>query len=64
MSLLGLNACTVGTGSPISEHIGIDFALSHALHMKAIHGGKAKNDHIDSFKIVKLIRITLFLVNL
>ena len=24
--------------------------------MKAIHGGKAKNDRIDSFKIVNLIR--------
>ncbi len=26
----------------------IDFALGHALYMKAIHGGKAKNDRIDS----------------
>ena len=24
--------------------------------MKAIHGGKAKNDKIDSYKIAKLIR--------
>jgi len=24
--------------------------------MKAIHGGKAKNDRIDSFKIAKLMR--------
>ena len=30
--------------------------LSHALYMKAIHGGKAKNDRIDSFKIANLIR--------
>ena len=30
--------------------------LVHALYMKAIHGGKAKNDKIDSFKIAKLIR--------
>ncbi len=34
----------------------IDFILGHALYMKAIHGGKAKNDRIDSFKIAKLIR--------
>ncbi len=34
----------------------IDFILGHALYMKAIHGGKAKNDRIDSYKIAKLIR--------
>lgn len=34
----------------------VDFILGHALYMKAIHGGKAKNDKIDSFKIAKLIR--------
>ncbi len=38
------------------EEIGVDFILGHALYMKAIHGGKAKNDRIDSFKITKLIR--------
>jgi hypothetical protein len=27
---------------------GIPFVLGHALYMKAIHGGKAKNDKIDS----------------
>jgi hypothetical protein len=31
---------------------GIDFVLGHALYMKAIHGGKAKNDKIDAHKIV------------
>jgi len=36
--------------------IGVDFILGHALYMKAIHGGKAKNDRIDSFKIASLIR--------
>ena len=36
--------------------IGIDFILGHALYMKAIHGGKAKNDRIDSYKIANLIR--------
>jgi len=30
--------------------------LGHALYMKAIHGGKAKNDKIDSHKIAVLLR--------
>ena len=34
----------------------IPFVLGHALYMKAIHGGKAKNDKIDSRKIAKLLR--------
>ena len=34
----------------------ITFVLGHALAMKAIHGGKAKNDKIDSFKIASLLR--------
>tara|TARA_R110001592_G_scaffold363231_1_gene681930 strand:- start:475 stop:1518 length:1044 start_codon:yes stop_codon:yes gene_type:complete len=38
------------------EEIGVDFVLGHALYMKAIHGGKAKNDKIDSYKIAKLLR--------
>ena len=38
------------------DDIGVDFILGHALYMKAIHGGKAKNDRIDSFKIASLIR--------
>jgi len=38
------------------EDIGVDFILGHALYMKAIHGGKAKNDRIDSYKIAKLIK--------
>lgn len=38
------------------EDIGVNFILGHALYMKAIHGGKAKNDRIDSYKIAKLIR--------
>jgi hypothetical protein len=29
---------------------GISFVLGHALYMKAIHGGKAKNDKIDSLR--------------
>ena len=35
---------------------GITFVLGHALSMKAIHGGKAKNDKIDSHKIARLLR--------
>src|SRR5215831_12992292 len=35
---------------------GIPFVLGHALSMKAIHGGKAKNDKIDSHKIAVLLR--------
>ena len=34
----------------------IPFVLGHALYMKAIHGGKAKNDTIDSQKIAALLR--------
>ena len=35
---------------------GIAFVLGHALYMRAIHGGKAKNDRIDAFKIASLLR--------
>jgi transposase len=35
---------------------GIPFVLGHALYMKAIHGGKAKNDTIDAHKIAVLLR--------
>jgi transposase len=35
---------------------GIPFVLGHALYMKAIHGGKTKNDKIDAHKIALLLR--------
>jgi hypothetical protein len=35
---------------------GIPFVLGHALSMKALHGGKAKNDKIDAHKIAVLLR--------
>src|SRR4029434_7773346 len=35
---------------------GMPFVLGHALYMKAIHGGKAKNDTSDSHKIAALLR--------
>jgi transposase len=34
----------------------IAFVLGHALYMRAIHGGKAKNDRIDAHKIAALLR--------
>ena len=34
----------------------IVFVLGHALYMKAIHGGKTKNDKIDSEKIARLLK--------
>jgi transposase len=34
----------------------IPFVLGHALYMKAIHGGKAKNDDLDAEKIARLLR--------
>lgn len=38
----------------MKEHI--EFVLGHALYMKAIDGGKTKNDKIDSQKIAALLR--------
>jgi transposase len=42
--------------SDLCAREGIAFVLSHALYMKAIHGGKAKNDKIDAHKIAVLLR--------
>lgn len=42
--------------SDFCEAHGIQFILGHALYMRAIHGGKAKNDRIGSFKIASLMR--------
>jgi transposase len=39
---------------------GIPFYLGHALYMKAVHGGKKKNDRIDSRVITDLMRSNLF----
>ena len=33
----------------------IDFVLGHVFYMKALHGGKTKNDKIDSYKIAMLL---------
>jgi transposase len=40
----------------LCQREGIPFVLGHALYMKAIHGGKAKNDKIDAHKIALLLR--------
>jgi transposase len=37
----------------------LTFVLAHALYLKAIHGGKNKNDRIDSEKIAHLLRSNL-----
>jgi transposase len=38
---------------------GITFVLAHALYLHLIHGGKNKNDRIDSEKIAHLLRSNL-----
>jgi len=38
---------------------GLTFVLAHALYLRAIHGGKNKNDRIDSEKITHLLRTHL-----
>jgi transposase len=38
----------------------IPFVLGHALYMKAVHGGKTKNDRLDSEKIARLLRGGMF----
>ena len=41
------------------QSAGLTFVLAHALYLKAIHGGKNKNDRIDSEKIAHLLRTNL-----
>jgi transposase len=38
---------------------GLQFVLAHALYLKAIHGGKNKNDRVDSEKLAHLLRSNL-----
>ncbi len=40
----------------LCERESIPFVLGHALAMKAIHGGKAKNDKLDAAKIAGLLK--------
>lgn len=44
----------------LCEDESIPFVLGHALYMRAIHGGKSKNDKIDSHKIAVLLKCGLF----
>ena len=39
---------------------GLPFYLGHALYMKAIHGGKKKNDRLDSQTLADLMRSNFF----
>ena len=40
----------------LCEDDGIPCVLGHALYMRAMHGGNAKHDSIDSHKIAALLR--------
>jgi transposase len=55
------SACSRGTWlADLCAQEGISFVLGHALYMKAIHGGKAKNDRVDAYKIAALLRGGMF----
>lgn len=41
------------------QEAGLTFVLAHALYVKAIHGGKNKNDRVDSEKLTHLLRSNL-----
>lgn len=45
--------------SDACDAAGLHFVLAHALYLKAIHGGKNKNDRIDSEKLAQLLRANL-----
>jgi len=45
--------------SDACQAAGLKFVLAHALYLKAIHGGKNKNDRIDSEKLAHLLRTNL-----
>ena len=45
--------------SDACQGAGLKFVLAHALYLKAIHGGKNKNDRIDSEKLAHLLRSNL-----
>jgi transposase len=40
----------------LCSELEVALVLAHALYLKAIHGGKAKNDRIDSEKLATLLR--------
>ena len=41
------------------QDAGLTFVLAHALYVRAIHGGKNKNDRVDSEKLAHLLRSNL-----
>jgi len=45
--------------SDACQKAGLTFVLAHALYVKAIHGGKNKNDRVDSEKLTHLLRSNL-----
>jgi transposase len=45
--------------SDACQEAGLTFVLAHALYVRAIHGGKNKNDRIDSEKLTHLLRSNL-----
>jgi hypothetical protein len=45
--------------SDACQAAGLTFVLAHALYVRAIHGGKNKNDRIDSEKLTHLLRSNL-----
>jgi transposase len=45
--------------SDACQKAGLEFVLAHALYLKAIHGGKNKNDRIDSEKLAHLLRCNM-----
>ncbi len=52
-----LNRTGIGPGlADLCRAEEIEFVLGHALYMKAIHGGKTKNDRVDAEKIAMLLR--------
>jgi hypothetical protein len=55
--LSGSNASSPGTWlAALCAREGLPCVLGHALYLKAIHGGKAKHDTIDSPKMAVLLR--------
>jgi len=48
------NTATSWLADLCAEHK-LPFVLGYALYMKAIHGGKTKNDKIDSYTIASLL---------
>jgi transposase len=52
-------ACYLTGQADACQAAGLKFVLAHALYLKAIHGGKNKNDRIDSEKLAHLLRTNL-----